>query len=158
MMNQSIPSVIVIISALLSIWLAFISVYFFRLHQQLQLITKGVSKKDLKTILTQLANDQENVSQELKDLRSSLTGLTADGHKHFQKIGFIRFNPFADTGGNQSFSLCLLDARNDGIVITSLHSRDSTRIYTKQILHGVADGRELSKEEQQAYKAAQKTK
>ena len=88
-MNQSIPSVIVIISALLSIWLAVISVYFFRLHQQLQLITKGVSKKDLKTILTQLANDQENVSQELKDLRSSLTGLTADGHKHLDLLDSI---------------------------------------------------------------------
>jgi hypothetical protein len=63
-----------------------------------------------------------------------------------QHVGLVRFNPFDDTGGNQSFALALLDANADGIVLSSLHSRAATRVYVKAILGGKSDGT-LSAEE-----------
>lgn len=66
------------------------------------------------------------------------------------KIYLTRFNPFDDLGGDQSFILCLLDNTNSGVIITSLHNRDITRIYAKNIKNGQADGISLSKEEKSA--------
>jgi len=65
------------------------------------------------------------------------------------KIKLTRFNPFKDTGGNQSFILTLLDSSNSGIILTSLHNRDNTRIYAKPIANGEADKLTLSPEEKE---------
>ena len=66
------------------------------------------------------------------------------------KINLIRFNPFEDMGGDQSFILVMLDNTNSGVIITSLHSRDVTRIYAKAIKNGEGDSNTLSKEEKMA--------
>lgn len=66
------------------------------------------------------------------------------------KINLIRFNPFEELGGDQSFILCLLDNTNSGVIITSLHNRESTRVYAKAIKNGQSDNMALSKEETKA--------
>ncbi len=69
------------------------------------------------------------------------------------RIGLVRFDAFADAGGAQSFALALVDDDGDGIVLTSLHSRPTTRVYVKAIRRGVADA-PLSGEEEQALRDA----
>ncbi|MGI5841332.1 MAG: DUF4446 family protein [Patescibacteria group bacterium] len=71
-------------------------------------------------------------------------------NKCLQKVTLTRFNPFDDLGGNQSFILCLLDKSNSGVIITSLHNRDTTRLYAKTIVDGQGDGVTLSKDEKTA--------
>lgn len=66
------------------------------------------------------------------------------------KITVTRFNPFEDVGGDQSFILCILDTNNSGVIITSLHSRDFTRVYAKPIKNSEGDNITLSKEEKLA--------
>jgi hypothetical protein len=68
-------------------------------------------------------------------------------------LGLVRFNAFDDTGGNQSFALALLDASRDGIVLSSLHSRQTTRLYIKHISNGTPDS-PLSDEESRALQQA----
>jgi len=63
------------------------------------------------------------------------------------KIRLLKFNPFADVGGQQSFILCLLDSENSGVIITSLHTPSQTRVYAKPVVKGKADGVTLSREE-----------
>ena len=53
-------------------------------------------------------------------------------------------------GGDQSFILVMLDNTNSGVIITSLHSRDVTRIYAKAIKNGGGEDSTLSKEEKAA--------
>lgn len=53
-----------------------------------------------------------------------------------QKVGFLRFNPFQDTGGDQSFILALLDRENNGVILTSLYAREGMRIYAKNVEKG----------------------
>jgi len=67
-----------------------------------------------------------------------------------EKIELIRFNPFDDIGGDQSFILVLLDKNNSGVLLTSLHHRSFTRIYAKPIKDGQGDNITLSKEEKSA--------
>lgn len=66
-----------------------------------------------------------------------------------QHVGLVRFNPFADTGSDQSFAIALLDDEQSGIVISSLHGRGGTRIFAKPIQAGQAS-HVLSDEEQKA--------
>ena len=64
-------------------------------------------------------------------------------------LGLVRFDAFEDAGGAQSFALALIDDDGDGVVLTSLHSRQSTRLYIKAVRRGVADS-PLSAEEVRA--------
>jgi hypothetical protein len=80
--------------------------------------------------------------------RSSSAGAAA-----ISRIGLVRFDAFSDAGGAQSFALALVDDDGDGVVLTSLHSRASTRVYIRTIRRGVADA-PLSGEEEQALREA----
>lgn len=84
-------------------------------------------------------NTHKNLSQ--VELKSDLANF---------KIGLTRFNPFEDMGGDQSFILCLLDQNNSGVIITSLHNRDITRVYAKPIKSGEGENFTLSKDEKSA--------
>ena len=75
------------------------------------------------------------------------------GRRAVQRVGLVRYNPFEDTGSNQSFALALLDGEEDGLVISSLHSRTSTRIYAKPISAGRSEA-PLSDEEAEALRVA----
>ena len=69
------------------------------------------------------------------------------------KVGVVRFNPFKEIGGNQSFSVAFLDHHDDGVVITSKFGRETNRVYAKQIKQGKSE-HQLSKEEEEALQQA----
>jgi hypothetical protein len=107
----------------------------------------------------------QNLEQVLVDQNRSLTQLRADhdelngrvrdlsviNKSNYQKIGFVRYNPFNDAGGNISFVLALLNGHDDGVVISSLHGRDGTRVYAKSVRSGKSES-QLTEEEDQAIK------
>lgn len=70
-----------------------------------------------------------------------------------QNVGMVRFDAFDDIGGEQSFSLALLDTKNNGIAFSSLYGRQYTRLYAKAIKNGKSE-HPLSNEEQNALKLA----
>jgi len=76
----------------------------------------------------------------------------SENKKHIQRMGFKRYNPFTDTGGDQSFTIALLDDLGDGIMVSSLHSRENTRLYAKKVSGGKVEGQALSSEEQEVIK------
>jgi len=73
--------------------------------------------------------------------------------RSLQHIGLVRFNPFEDTGSDQSFAIALLDDQRDGIVISSLHGRANTRVFAKPVAAGDSP-HNLSDEESQAIRIA----
>ena len=149
-------SLIVPITFIVLTWLAGLTFLFWRLRQNYEKLFKGGDKKDLLQVLNKLAKDFGLHDQQIKDLIKAIEKTNKDNLGHFQKIGLVRFNPFAGTGGDQSFCLALLDGEENGLVISSLHSRDTTRIYAKPVKKGKAAGYELSTEEIQAIKNAKK--
>ena len=76
-----------------------------------------------------------------------------DSKFNIQKVKYVKYNPFKETGGNNSFSLVLLDGNKNGIIITSLHTREKTRVYLKELISGNSKI-ELSKEERESLKLA----
>jgi hypothetical protein len=90
---------------------------------------------------------------QVEDVRRRLPAVEGQATAALQHIGIVRFNPFADTGGQQSFVVALLDARQSGLVISSLHSRQGTRVYMKQVTEGRSET-QLSEEESAALRQA----
>ena len=90
-------------------------------------------------------------------MESQLKQLRQDFGFAVQKVGLVRFNPFADGGGNFSFCLALLDSHNTGAIITSMHGREQNRVYSKKIIRGQSEI-QLTGEEQQAFDLAQNPK
>lgn len=87
------------------------------------------------------------------DIESRLKIAEAISRASIQKVGFMRFNPFNDTGGNNSFIIAMLDHNNSGIVISSLYMREGTRLYAKEITNGVSK-QQLSGEEKRVVEEA----
>jgi hypothetical protein len=79
-----------------------------------------------------------------------ITQLLNLSQKSFKKSALVRFNPFDDIGGDQSFILVMLDSQDSGYLLTSLHTRDNTRIYAKLIKNGQGQDNQLSPEEKSA--------
>lgn len=129
------------------VWLTIITILLVQMMLHYRRLTKNISKKDLKSALTGLLNQSDAQGQKLAQLEKLMTELKTKTKSHIQKVGFVRFNPFPATGGDQSFTLSLLDETNSGFVLSSLHSRDNTRFYAKTVTNGQGDGYELSKEE-----------
>jgi hypothetical protein len=119
------------------------------LDQRLRGITRGSDGRNLESILDDHLEKVFTMSRQLDDVVGRTVILEGAQQKSFQRVGLVRFNPFEDTGGNQSFSLALLDAGGDGWVLSSLHARTGTRVYAKAIRGGRADA-ELSVEESAA--------
>ncbi len=102
-------------------------------------------------------NDYAKSVDEALNKLDQLATFSANLHKKsleaVSKIGLVRFNPFDDTGGDQSFCLALLNNHNTGLVISSIHARTGTRFYAKQINDG-KPSHPLSEEERRAYDQA----
>ena len=105
--------------------------------------------KNLKEVLDYLKKLEENFEKASKEIEN----LQKEGRFSIQKVGIIRFNPFSEVGGDQSFSLAILDADDNGIVITSLYTREENRVYGKPIKRGASEY-SLSVEEKEAISKA----
>ncbi len=106
---------------------------------------KNQEPENLKQVLEQFSN----LKKELGKLAQGLENLKKDSKVHIQKVGIVRYNPFSNVGGDQSFSIALLDNSNNGIVITGLYAQDSNRVYAKSIKQGQSEY-SLSDEEKKA--------
>lgn len=108
----------------------------------------------LDQILSAQMQRLDALARDVHGLATRTKSVEAQNRLAVQSAGLVRFNPFReDTGGNLSFALALLDADDNGIVLTSLHSRQTTRVYIKAITAGQPD-QALSDEETQALRQA----
>ena len=147
-------SMVLSILILLSVWVGVLTVLVLRMIGHYNRLTKGVSATGLKSVLDEILDVQMGLKKQGNVLTLELGKLAADGQLHIQRIGIVRFNPFADTGGAQSFTMSLLDGQDNGIVITSLYARTGNRWYVKEVQKGTGKDIELSREEQAAIKKA----
>lgn len=132
---------------ILIIWLVFLSFFHFRSVMHYRKLTEGVEKKDLKTLLEEILKEIKLKDEEIVNLEKAVGVLEKNSIKHIQKFGFMRYNPFKDTGGDQSFVLAMLDGKDNGVVFSSFHGREGTRIYAKSIKEGKGENFALSEEE-----------
>ena len=149
---------LIFLLALALIWLAALTFYLHKITRHYHTLTGGVNKKTLETILENLIKDVGNAKNDITRLINRCDTIEKNDAYHIQKIGLLRFNPFKDTGGDQSFILSFADARDSGVVITGLYSRSGLRWYAKRVVEGKGVDNELSEEEKKTLKIAENIK
>ncbi len=144
-----------IVLIIVIIWLVFVTLSLRKLRANYLTLTQGGSKKNLDDVLSATVSDINSTKKDIAYLMARCDKIEKDEKYHIQKIGLLRFNPFKDTGGDQSFILALVDAFDTGVVITALYSRSGTRWYSKRVARGKGTELELSEEEKKAIKMAE---
>jgi hypothetical protein len=116
-------------------------------------LVQGAEGGSLQQVLDQHIGQVRQVSSRLDDLNTMTEYMEQRTRGSLQHIGLVRFNPFEDTGSDQSFAIALLDDRKDGVVISSLHGRANTRVFAKPVENGTSR-HALSDEEASAIRIA----
>lgn len=136
------------------IWLGILTYLFWQISSHYNNLTRNFTEKSLKHILEDIMHNMQTLHHDTTQMHTKLTTLQKESSMHIQKVGLLRFNPFKDTGGDQSFILALLDGNTNGVVISGLYSRSGTRWYAKRIVSGKGVEYELSDEEKRAIQQA----
>ena len=138
--------ILVVINAVL-IW------YFYRSNKKFDALLENGKIKGLKDIFLRQKDKNSELEKGLKEAFLKVGELQKISERTIQKTGIVRFNPFNEMGGNQSFAIALLDDKNNGFVISSLFVKEGNRVYAKAIKEGKSEHL-LSKEEQEAISRA----
>ena len=121
----------------------------FRLNHRLKKILMGKQGGDLEESINTLIKGMENLDGRATDVENYIIKMEERLKHSIQHVSVVRFNPFPDQGGNQSFAICLMDEQGNGAVISSLYSRDKVSVYAKPLIKYQSEF-ELSQEERQA--------
>lgn len=152
--TQSILSILAIAIGLVAIIFSlFVFLQHRKTEKRLRAFMMGKDGKALENVLVEHGESLTKISANLDELLKASEYLHHAIQTSLRKVAFERYNPYPGVGGNQSFTLVLLDAFNSGVVITSMHNRDATRVYAKAVNKGAAL-QNLSEEEDRVLKNA----
>ena len=143
--------IILVVLAIIDVVLIFL---WLKTRKKIKIFVKGKKVMDIEEVVTEQTRIIKELKNDIKKLSDWNEKLQQISNIAITKVGVVRFNPFKDTGGDQSFAVALLDSNDNGLVISSLYSREGTRIYTKPIEAGKSINYNLSEEEQQAINKA----
>jgi len=145
-----------IILIAMSVWTFVLSVFVFIIFSFFKKLSKGIKEPDIRKTLDKILAAEVKNQSDIQEIKKEIQNIKYMDLEHIQKMSLVRFNPFKEIGGDHSFSLALLDGKENGVVITTLHTRDRTRVYAKEILKGKS-AFELSSEEKKALLKAHKS-
>jgi hypothetical protein len=134
-------------------WLIYLSIRISQFAKEKKETSEKLKKAGVEGLLKKNLEEINKSKENIKELYQIAENLGKVAIKSITKIGLVRYNPFKDTGGDQSFSIALLNAKKDGIVISSLHGRGGTRVYSKPVKSGDSEYN-LTEEEKKAIKSA----
>jgi hypothetical protein len=137
----------------LAVWVALLQRSEARLRRRLRRVLPEGESGGIDEILDRQMKRIDGLAERVDALNKLQHELEALSQRTIQKVAVIRYNPFADTGGDQSFAIALLDSLGNGVVVSSLHSRTDTRVFAKPVQSGRSRF-QLSDEEQEAIKKA----
>lgn len=136
------------------IWAGGLSFLIWQQNKFLKSIFPKNGERDIRKKFEEVLASIKSFDERLNSLEGKVNRIGSDGLKHIQRVELMRFNPYDDTGGDQSVTVALLDNKGTGIVITSLHARSGTRIFAKGVIEGRSDKHQFSDEEEKIIKKA----
>jgi len=109
----------------------------------------GKKAKDLEDTIISLENNIKELNKAKESMEKDIAVMNAKIKKSIRGVETIRFNPFSDQGSNQSFAIGMLNEEGDGVVLSSLYSRERMSVFAKPIKNNKS-AYELSDEERKA--------
>jgi len=136
------------------IWNIILQIQIGRLKKRSQEFFAGKKVSNLEDLLLEQSKNLKLLDKDIQELYNISNQINALAFRGYHKLGIVRFNPFKDVGGDQSFSIALMNGKNDGMTISSLFTREGARVYTKTIVAGESEKHPLTEEEKEAIKIA----
>ncbi len=146
--------IIFILNIVLLIWSIISNIRIRNIHNKDKIFMEKLG--DGKNIKEDLDNYMRRVSgseEEIRKLSLYYKELDNKTKNCIQKVGIYRYNAYKDTGSDLSFTVCLLDEKNNGVVFNGIYSRDMSNIYAKPIENGRSKYK-VTPEEQEAINRA----
>jgi Protein of unknown function (DUF4446) len=133
----------------LTAWIIWYSIRSSRLQARYDSVVREVEGGNVPAMLAEYLTTVRGVARKATEMEHRIDYLYESLPGLVKHVGLVRFSPFHDTGGDQSFSLALLDGKGDGVVMSALHSRQDHKLYAKPI-SGRASRYPLTDEERRA--------
>ena len=106
------------------------------LKKRYKIFMQGKNAKNLEdTLIYRLEQVDELIEANASNERN-IDAIIKNMQSCFQKIGLVKYDAFNEMGGKLSFSLCMLDEKNNGYIINAMHSREGCYTYVKEIIDG----------------------
>ena len=131
----------------------FLLVRFNQTNKKIDKLLEGGKIKDFKDIFLSQKDKNNDLEMQIKHAFAKIKNLEDISETTVRKIGVVRFNPFNDMGGNQSFVIAMLDNKNNGFIISSIFAKEGSRVYSKTVKDGKSEYI-LSKDEVEAIEKA----
>lgn len=147
-----------VLAGFLAIWLGGLSILVWKQNGFLKSLFPKSGERDIRKRFEEVTKEVISFRQDLDKLKSNLSLVERLGLKHIQRIELLRYNPYQDSGGDQSFTIALLDNEGNGFVLTSLHARSQTRVFAKLVIKGKSGKHQFSKEEELVINKAMEVK
>ncbi len=148
-----------IMIGLLAVMLVLIVLYIvclFRIKKLQKAYNHFMSGKDMKSmedVLWRQFDRIEILEEADKDKRRELNDLQITMQNAYQKSGLVKYDAFREMSGKLSYALALLDQNDNGVIVTSMYSREGCFSYAKEVIMGESSIN-LSEEEKEALKKA----
>lgn len=130
------------------------AIWMFITEKRLKRFFLGKKAKDLEDTIVNLEKNIDQLNKAKNNIEKDINVINAKLKKSIRGLGIIRFNPFSDQGSNQSFAIGMLNEEGDGVVFSSLYSRERMSVFAKPIKNHKSEY-ELSAEEKEALKKAE---
>ncbi|HBO17076.1 MAG: hypothetical protein UR69_C0002G0271 [Candidatus Moranbacteria bacterium GW2011_GWE2_35_2-] len=158
---SNLTALVILITFFILLSLILIFILFFKIkkiNHTSRSFFSGKNGNDLEQIILSQQKEIKSLDKDIQELFEASNKIYTLAHHGLHKVAVVRFNPFKELGGNQSFAIALLDGNKSGIVISSLHTREGTRVYSKPILEGKSEKYALTEEEKNAINIASASK
>ena len=137
----------------LTILFLFLLGWLIKTELRLKKLMAGKKAKDLEDLFIQFAKDLKELQNSRDNLSKNIANIETKVKASIRGLSTVRFNPFKDSGGNQSFAIALLNEDGDGVIISSLYSRERMSVFAKPIKNNTSEY-DLTNEETEALKKA----
>lgn len=129
-----------------------------KLRKKYNAFMEGSNGKTLEDTVINRFKEIDKLKVDTKEIKTAVSKISENLLNAYQKCGIVKYDAFKEMGGKLSFSLCLLDDNNDGVILTSMHSsREGCYTYVKEIIKGESFVL-LSEEEKQSLEEAKNKK
>lgn len=138
-----------IILGLLVLAIIVLAFFVFRANARIDKLLQGKDAQSLEETFTYLIEEVKRMNENQNITEKALHNFNARLRKSLSGMKTIRFNPFPESGGNQSFVIALVNEDGDGVILSSLYTREKTSIFAKPVKAGKSEY-ELTDEEKKA--------
>ena len=124
-----------------------------KLRRRVDALTRGKDTESMEDVILNFFERIESLEEGENITKSDLKDIKDNLKITYQKKGLVKYDAFREMSGDLSYSLALLDKENNGVLISSMYSREGCYTYAKDIVNGESKIN-LSEEEAEALKQA----